>query len=182
MSIDKVKQKLEELKSREELLSKKEDALGGILPIHNAVKGIKENIELLKNMIDSVERREDKKLDSLVGALDTEGVIEAIKEQTNTLKKDSSLLIVEEINKLSDKVGSLSLSKQSVIAIQEQIEKVINLLVPEDEVPNDTSYTWNRDNKIAKVVDRYDGFEVVQFWTYDTSGRLINVRTVRNEI
>ena len=111
-------------------------------------------------------------------------IVSAIKSQTNALEDKSGMVVVNELKKLLTEVSKLGEKKyfdqkQFDSLFKSGVEKITNLLISQDEVPRETVYQRRGDEKISKVIEKYDGFTLEHTWNYDSNANLINVKTVK---
>lgn len=182
MSIDELKKKVESLKKREQNLLIREEAASALKSLYLALststqeKISNNSVALLKEVAQGIEK-ELKKDNSTT-------LIEAIEKQTKDLKNDSTKAIAKELHNLA--IGVQGLEKKTFFdqkayddLFAQTIEKITNVLIEIDQIPNDTIYARNDKGKIAKVTEKYNGYNLEHLWTYNRNGELIRVNTRR---
>lgn len=124
---------------------------------------------------------------STIGNYDDTKLIQAIDKQTESLKDKTSLALFGEIKKLINEVGAL---KTKTYFDQDAfdrsftgfVEKIINIVVGQNEIPSNTTYQRNGpEGKISKVIEKYDNYTLTHTWAYNSDAKLVNVETTRNE-
>lgn len=182
MNLDKFKAKLAAVKRREQELDIREQAIGILFPIGKKLasrvqgKVANNNVLLLEKIVTAINDQTDN--------ID---VIEALTEQTKELKEGTSKKVISCIEELYKNVAKLESKKyfsqeEFDHVFNTGIEKIVNVLVSQEELPNETDYFYNSQNKIIKVVEKYDDFTVTNNWIYNQKGKLSKVKTVKNEI
>ena len=167
-----------DLQKRIQKLKIREEAIGSLLPIGQTLSSkvrdriSSNNSALLKELASNIEKAIDR--DSF------SEVIEAIESI------DSNEKVVNEIGKLLKQIKKLEKKdyfdqKEFDTIFNTGIQKIVNILVRTDAVPNKTKYSRNSKGKITLVTEEFTGFTLKHAWKYNSKGDLASIITVKNE-
>ena len=167
-----------DLQKRIQKLKIREEAIGSLLPIGQTLSSkVRERVSsnsvaLLKEIASNIIEK--------IGDQNMDDVVEAI-ESIDTNEK-----VVSEIGKLLKQIKKLEKKdyfdqKEFDTIFNTGIQKIVNILVRTDAVPNKTKYSRNSKGKITLVTEEFTGFTLKHAWKYNSKGDLASVITVKNE-
>lgn len=179
--LDLVKQKVSELKRREAVVSNSEQIINALSGIYkNSLKEVKEdvsdnNLAFFKQLSKNIEDKISDKDDALLKSIDKLGSSLSDSTKASITKELRSLVL--EIKSFSTK-NSFDQEAFNNSFIQ-AIEKINNLIIANNDVPNKTVYVRDKNGNIVKITEQFDNFTLIHTWNYDNQLNLSSVSTVK---
>lgn len=179
MNTEDIKKKIASIKQKENELSLREQAIAEFKPLFDGLKSNVQQVTATNNILILKEIFSDTTIE-----MNSESMLKAIENQSELINNEK---LVAELKKMVK--GIQSLEKKNYFDKDEfnqvflnGLNKVINIIVDSNEIPNLTEYSRNQNGNIKTVTESYNNYTLEHNWNYDSKGNLISVRTVRNEI
>ena len=178
-----IKKTVDRIKRKEHDLDVKLQASDALLPLSRMLSSKVESkvannkVAFLQQICSEVGKK--------IEGQDFKQIVKALEKQTELLEDKSGKKIMEsmvglfqEISKLQDKDHFNQGEFDAVFS--RGVERIISALANQDEIPTDTWYFRDANDRMKKVVEQYVGFDITSEYKYDRGGNLINVKTTKN--